>query len=261
VAVFEARPIELADMGPNVLREAVVDGIKAQGGLAIPTRVPPSQPPVCDTPDCFKAVAEATGASHVLRIDGVFGDDRYDLQMQIWNRRTGEVVTSERERCKLCLAEDMLRLARNQVAYVVGRAFAPEPSRGSAQRKPTELDSDSDSARLADYAPVPDRPTPALGTRARHRLGWALIGLGAASAVGAVVELTRDKNGSQCANVPGEGSSCPTRHRTWPAALGFGAGALAGAGVGTWLIFHSPRSGSEVSLSITPTSVGLGGVF
>jgi hypothetical protein len=257
VAVLDAKPIDLPDMGPHALREAVMDAVKAQGGVVVDggQGLTPGQVAACNTPDCYRKVAETTGATYVLRVDGSYADYRYQLQILIWNRQTDGIVSSDRDRCKLCLADDILRIARNQTAYVIGKAFAGEPATAPGHMSPAPVAGDphgSVTDPMGFHNPAASQPQP-------HRwLGWTLGAAGVLAGVTSVLFLVDDKQKIDCGSPPGDTAACAMQRRTTTPAIAFAAGAVGGLVAGTIILVRGHDGGdSAVSLSLNPYPVGL----
>jgi hypothetical protein len=248
VVVLEAHPTDLPDLGSPALREAVVGAIKAQGATVVDAPGISREQAACTTPGCYKSVAETAQATHVLRIDGSFTDDRYELQIQIWNRQTGEIVSSDRDRCKLCLADDMLRIARNQTAFVLGKALTGESARASDQLPPVPP-----LLTEPDRRPTLDRPGFQESERHHqfHRpLAWTLIGAGVVASVAGVLLWRVDGDPRDC-NRQASSDVCPNLWDTKKAGIPLLVGGVVSAAVGGWLLYSS-SSGERVALSPTP---------
>lgn len=204
----------------------------------------------CATPDCFRGVARAAGATEVIAIAGGRNDyEGYRLEVQL-RRRDGTQVASESGGCNVCSGPEMVAAAES-----LGRRLL--------SRSPPEATQPSPLTAGKPALTHPGHPTPARSASASRFVlarDLAVGGLGiVAIAVGAYL-WRLDGHPAGCETSAVGETACPRVYST--ATLGMSlliAGGVAAA-LGAVLVVHDTHE-SHVDLAIGPGSLALRGAF
>ena len=209
----------------------------------------------CRTTECVTADAKATGALHVLVVQGKSTEYGIDVAVDLITLSSGK-ARSKRYRDYFPEgarndAEIVPRTGPQIVAIVhgmardlVGEMLVAVPE---AAAPPASLLVTTPATPASEHRPVP------------RWVGWALAGAGvAAIAAGAYAWHIDGTKMNGC--VPNEEVNCPDSWDTqWKLALPLIAGGAAATGLGGWLIHRSSRG--EVSASVAAGGVGVQGSF
>jgi hypothetical protein len=184
----------------------------------------------CSEPECMMAIHGATGATHVLRVESVFKQGTFTLQLQMWDARTGKTLSSDGKTCDICTLPDLHAALRDRVTALCTRVFEAEDAAPAPESAPVPVPVPAAPPPPAlDVTTPAPAPAPAPPSSTGKRIGQvgsvALAALGVAAAVYGGYLLHLD---GQVACAAGETSpACSQHHVT----AGRGAGILAG-GIG-----------------------------
>lgn len=125
VLVLESRAVALPGVGSKALRNTIEAAIKSQGGEVVRPRKLAVPEAGCTTPECYQRVSEAAKAAYVLRVDGKYVNDGYELYMEMWSASSGEIARGQDRRCQVCSASEMLEHARDQATLLYATQLHP----------------------------------------------------------------------------------------------------------------------------------------
>src|SRR5262245_53776035 len=81
VAVLEPSASNLSRLEPHALHAAVAGALAAKEIEVVPRDKIEPELAACTAPSCYVTLAGTTNATHVLRIEGVYANDGYTLQL------------------------------------------------------------------------------------------------------------------------------------------------------------------------------------
>src|SRR5581483_3197963 len=145
-----------------------------------------------------------------------------DLQIRIWSRLTNKIIASDRELCKLCLADDMLNLAHRETDLVLDKAFANVPPAGALPPK-------------SSGGPAGETTSP---KRSLRWLGWTLGGAGVVAGVTSAILFAKNNDKTDCHAPSGDSDPCASERRTTVSAISFGVAALGGIVSGALILLR-----------------------
>lgn len=252
VVVIQTRPVDLPGLGDKALRNTVEAAIKAQGGDVIRPQKLPMAETSCTTSNCFRALADGTGAAYVVRVDGSYASDGYDLYLEMWNAKSGALARGQSRKCQLCSTGEMLENARDQLTILCSQQLravpdAPAPPRPAA---PEVVAAAAPVGPPAPRAPAASRLLPALAVGAG--VGMLITG----AYLWKVDGQPRDCEGTAA------GRRCFSRQDTGKLGMSMlGAGAVA-AGVGCAFLITAMRDKPDhLSVAWTANGVFIQGAF
>lgn len=132
--------------GRKELRVVIAAAIRERGAEAVPWESLEDLPRDCDGPGCFTALARATAATHVLRIQGGYADEGFRVKLQLWEGGSGRLLASDARECEICTLPEMYRVVGERVSALAGRAF---------ERSPRQPPPPAPRSRAAAPAPPP----------------------------------------------------------------------------------------------------------
>lgn len=96
---------EVSDVDQQALTGELVEGLR-RGAFAVvdPAEVAAADPgaSTCANAECVKAIASATGATHVVRARVEFDDRDYTVSVDLYDGGSGAVVASSSDNCEIC---------------------------------------------------------------------------------------------------------------------------------------------------------------
>ena len=239
VAVVEASTSKVPRGEVARLRADVEDVVRSLGAEVVPVvEARAAAGGDCNQPECMISIHNATGATHVLRVELVFKKGAFTLQLQMWEAGTGRTLSSDGKSCDICTLPDLHASLRDRVGALCSRVFEAEEAALAPPPVPVPP------------APPPPPPAPALdvttptpapapassaGKRIGQVGGIALVAVGVAAAAygGYLLHL----NG-QVACADEETSNCAHRHANGGTGAGFLAGGI-GAAIAGGILFYS----------------------
>jgi hypothetical protein len=96
---------ELSDVDKETLTGELVEGLRRGAfDVVAPADVLKADSAAggCNDKDCFKRVAKATNATHLVRATVVVRDRDYDVRVELVDGRAGGVVAKSEEGCEIC---------------------------------------------------------------------------------------------------------------------------------------------------------------
>lgn len=124
---------ELSEADRATLTERLVDGLQ-RGNFEIvtPDAVQGAKADAvdCGKPKCFAQIADATDATHVVRTKIVVRDRDYDVEIELYDGRTGSSLAKTTEGCEICGIADAADLVDSGAATLRTKldALAKGPS-------------------------------------------------------------------------------------------------------------------------------------
>jgi hypothetical protein len=124
---------ELSDADRAALTEELVGGLqRGNFDIVTPDAVQAAKADAveCDKPRCFEQIAEATDATHVVRTKIVVRDRDYDVEIELYDGRTGASLARTSEGCEICGIADAGNLVNSGAATLRTKldALAKGPS-------------------------------------------------------------------------------------------------------------------------------------
>ncbi len=256
VVVIETRPVVLPGIGARALRNTVEAAIKSQGGDIVRSGTLPAAATACTTSDCLRQVSDATGATHVLRVDGSYANDGYELYMEMWSAGTGQTTRGQSRKCLVCSTSEMLANARDQATLLYGAQLrAQAPVEPSGARSPPAV----------APAPVPQAPDtgprPGPGPRPSLVAPALVVGAGLGLGLAGGYLLTMHGEPAKCRMTPEAKMCFAIRDTKTPGILMVGAGVIAAAVGAVVLLMRLDGGRSTVSLAVGPDGLLLAGGF
>jgi hypothetical protein len=241
VAVLEPSTSNLPGVEPHALQTAVASALAAKGVEVVPAGKIGPELAVCTAPSCYVTVAGATGATHVLRVEGLYANDGYTLQLEVWNRATGRLTRGERHHCEICAPRDMVGAAYDQTAVLWTQAATDAQAPGAAP------------GAVAATPPPAVPPAP----HAKPIWPWIVGGVGVA-ALGTGIALIAMGKESACPDASYD--ECGKKRDLAPAGYAVGGAGLAlvGAAVAGYLLSGRP---TDTTVALTPNGLAIGGRF
>jgi hypothetical protein len=241
VAVLEPSASNLPGVEPHALQTAVASALAAKGVDVVPAGKIEPELAVCTAPSCYVTVAGATNATHVLRVEGLYANDGYTLQLEVWNRATGKLTRGERHHCEICAPRDMVGAAYDQTAVLWTQQAA----------------TDAQAPAAAPTAPAAPTPAPTSGPAVKPLWPWIVGGVGVA-ALGTGIALVAMGKESGCPNATYD--ECGKKRDLAPAGYAVGGAGLAlvGAAVAGYLLSGRP---ADTTVALTPNGLAIGGRF
>lgn len=238
VAVLEPSASNLPGIEPHALQTAVASALATKGVEVVPAGKIGPELAVCTAPSCYVTLAGATAATHVLRVEGLYANDGYTLQLEVWNRATGKLTRGERHHCEICAPRDMVGAAYDQTAVLWTQATTDAPAPAAAP------------------AATPAAPTPP-PARAKPVWPWIAGGVGVA-ALGTGIALIAMGKESACPNASYD--ECGKKRDLAPTGYVVGGAGLAlvGAAVAGYLLSGRP---TDTTVALTPNGLSIGGRF
>jgi hypothetical protein len=124
---------ELSDADRATLTEQLVNGLQ-RGNFEIVTpdavQAEKADAVECDKPKCFEQIADATDATHVVRAKVIVRDRDYDVQIELFDGKTGTSLAKTSEGCEICGIADAADLVGSGAATLRTKldALAKGPS-------------------------------------------------------------------------------------------------------------------------------------
>jgi pyruvate/2-oxoglutarate dehydrogenase complex dihydrolipoamide acyltransferase (E2) component len=239
VAVVEASTSKVPRGEVAGLRADVEDVVRSLGAEIVPfVEAKAAAGGDCNQPECTIAIHQATGATHVLRVESVFKKGAFTMQLQLWDARTGKTLSSDGKSCDICTLPDLHAALRDRVGALCSRVFEAEDA-ASAQPPPPPPPPPPPlpppaAPEVTAPAPAPEPASPA-GKRIGQVGGIALVVLGVAAAAygGYLLHL----NGQSACAAGETAANCTLRHTPGGAGAGFLAGGIGAALVGGVLFY------------------------
>ena len=233
VALVEANSSKVPRGEVAGLRADVEDVVRSLGAEIVPfVEAKAAAGGDCRQPECTIAIHQATGATHVLRVEWVFKRGAFTLQLQMWDARAGKTLSSDGKSCDICTLPDLHAALRDRVAALCSRVFETEEA---APAPPPPAPPPPPPAPEVTAPTAAPAPASAVGTRLGQVGGIVLVALGAAATAygGYLLHLNGQKS---CA--AGETAHCSLRYTTGGAGAGFLAGGI-GAAIAGGVLFYS----------------------
>jgi len=218
IAILEAATNQVPRSEVASLRTDIEDVLRSLGLDVVPfveTRAAFQDD--CRDPACMKVIQRTTSASHVMRVEMMFGRVSFTIHLQLWDTQTGRALSSDGKSCDVCTLSDMHAALRERVATLCTRVFqaepAPPPTTAPAEPLPPAATSPTAKTSLTEVSTAP--PSPVSGQSAGRRTGQvaglalAALGVAAAAYGGYLLYL----NG-QVVCRDGEPSPCTYHHVT-----------------------------------------------
>jgi hypothetical protein len=237
VAVVEAGTSKVPRGEVTALRADIEEIVRSLGAEIVPAiEAKAVAGGDCNQPECMTAIHRMTGATHVLRVESVFKKGSFNLQLQMWDARTGKTLSSDGKSCDICTLPDLHTALRDRVAALCARVFEAEDAAPAPPPVPTPPAPPPPPPAL-EVSPPPPAPVPAgsAGKRIGQVGSVVLFAAGVAATVygGYLLHL----NGQQ-ACAAGEATICTDRHVTGGRGAGWLAGGISAAVVGG-ILFYS----------------------
>jgi hypothetical protein len=197
---------------------AALEGLVREQGLEVVAE--PPVPANCGSTNCGEDLLRASGASHVLFVEGSRNDYGFSLDITL-RSVSGDDSEKAQGWCNFCTGPQMVTAAENVARpLVVHLAARPERVPGIATG--------------AAGTPGADLGSGAGGGKSTTRLAlsWVAVGVGVAAIVAGSVLMHINDHGT-CTLAPGV-KECPELHDTMSTGVGFaGAGLVIGV-TGVW---------------------------
>ena len=239
VAVVEAGTSKVPRGEVTALRADIEEVVRSLGAEIVPAiEAKTVAGGDCNQPECMIAIHRMTGATHVLRVESVFKKGSFNLQLQMWDARTGKTLSSDGKSCDICTLPDLHAALRDRVAALCARVFEAEDAAPAPPPVPT-LPAPPPALPPAALEVSPPSPAPVPTSSAGKRIGQVgsvvLFAAGVAATVygGYLLHL----NGQQ-ACAAGETTICIDRHVTGGRGAGWLAGGIGAAVVGGILFYY-----------------------
>jgi len=245
------------------LRAAIMQGVEAAGLEIIPGSRLTEGLARCAPPACLASVAKTTGATHVVRVDGRYADQRFRVTIQLWDTRAAALVSSSARSCLICDQGDFFDAAAEGTKTLLTDALAVRT--GPRAADPTAVESRSSrSPAQPPEVTAATRPPPSpttSGTQGWEPLRlWTGMSLAVAGVVGVGLGLYYNNIDGEEKCRPGEPSPCDMkRDAAAPRAAalaGGGLALLAGAGLILWARPHP-----AARVTVTPGGLVYAGRF
>lgn len=132
---------DLPDVDRDNLASQLVEGLQ-RGAFDViePSAVEAASPGAakCGTADCYKKIAGAVGATHVVKTRVVVVDRDYELEVTLADGKTGKVVARTNDSCEICGVVDVGTMLGTAAATLKSKldALAKGPSTLSVVSEP-----------------------------------------------------------------------------------------------------------------------------
>ncbi len=219
-----------------------LEALVREQGLEVVTA--PAVPANCGSTSCAEDLLRASGASHVLFVEGSRNDYGFSLDITL-RGVAGEDSEKAQGWCNFCTGPQMVTAAENVARpLVVHLAARPERAPGTAPGTPGL--------------------TPAGGAKEggsalpRVLLGAGVAAIGAAAIVAGSFTWHRAGSDANCQPVEGGAIVCPDAYGGKSLGIGMVIGGAVAAGVGAYLMIFS---GSSTHVAVGPNGVTVAGRF
>lgn len=136
---------ELSEADRASLTSELVDGLQ-RGNFAViaPEQVSQASPDAagCDDADCMKAIAAATGSTHVVQARVAVEDRDYQVSVELFDGKSGQSLARSQEGCEICGIADAGELMATAAATLRTKldALASGPSTLEVTSEPAEAE-------------------------------------------------------------------------------------------------------------------------
>jgi hypothetical protein len=239
------------------MRSAAEDALDSVG-VTVPRQLHDPKKEECATADCIAERSKRVGATHVLEIQGSYGNESYKLRLDVRAANGGRILGSESKECEICSARDFLRAIKDRTTTLWMRVAREQASAVPPAAEPSRETKRATAPLIAPperRAPrmLWQQPLPLVG------LGFMLAGVVAMSFGGYYLAVDGELDPS-CSNQTAE--QCiyeprRTKHLGWQLLAGGGGAIVAG----TALVIFGRDSDTSPSVAIGPGRVLVSGRF
>ncbi len=223
-------------------------------GVTVPRQLRDPGKEECESPQCVAERAQRFGATHVLEIQGNYGNESFKLRLDVRAANGGRILGSDSKECEICSGRDFLRAIKERTVTLWKRVAREQAS--VVQR--------AEESGVATQTPLVASTPPQRQPRSLWQQPLPLIGLGlmlsgaVAMGIGGYYLAVDGELDPSCQDA----ESC---HRTPRETSHLGWGVLAGGGgailTGTAFVLFGRDSDTSPKVAVGPGHILVSGHF